>query len=54
LAQKVADETPEWIQIGDFTRSGMLPMDAWDTLDEMMEERARKEDAGRRKSAGLA
>ena len=45
------DEKPEWVQIGDLSR--MLSLDAWEAMEDLMEERVTAEDAARRKAAGI-
>ena len=45
------DEKPEWVQMGDLSR--ILSLDAWEAMEDLIEERVTAEDAARRKAAGI-
>jgi hypothetical protein len=47
------DEKPRWVKFGDIFETGLLPRTVWDAIDEIVETRAREEDASRRKAVGL-
>ena len=47
----VTEAAPEWFQMEDITRDGVLPDEVWDALLDVVDEKCKVEDAERRRMA---
>ena len=47
-------ETHKWVQTGDLVTEGILPMEVWDGIYDAIDEQCKREDADRRKAAGIS